>query len=210
VFISRDGRPLDALEPGARIGTSSLRRRAFLLNRLPHLDLVSLRGNVETRIRKIETENLAGAVLAAAGIRRLGFTDRVTEFLEPDWVIPAIGQGALALEARVDDPQTTEVTATLNHGPTAMCVQVERAFLRRLGGGCQVPIAAHCRPLGDQFSVTAAVVHPDGNPMVRCIFSGATVGEQLGVQLADDLIGQGAAAILRNVLSESWEPGPCA
>jgi hydroxymethylbilane synthase len=208
VFISHDGTSLESQPAGARIGTSSLRRRAFLLHRFPHLEVVSLRGNVETRIRKIETENLAGAVLAAAGVRRLGMAERVTQFLEPDLVIPAIGQGALALESRVNDPRTAAVTATLNHAPTAACVMVERAFLRRLGGGCQVPIAAHCSPKGKEFSVVAAVVHPDGNPMIRCTFTGANVGAGLGVQLADDLIGRGADAILKNVLSADWEPSP--
>ncbi len=144
VFISRDGRPLQELGPGERIGTSSLRRKAFLLNRFNRLEIISIRGNVDTRLRKMESENLAGVILAAAGIIRLGFADRITSYLELDLVIPAIGQGALAIETRANDEATNRVALTLNHPDTAVCVGVERAFLQRMGGGCQVPMAAHC------------------------------------------------------------------
>ncbi|MBM3301847.1 MAG: hydroxymethylbilane synthase, partial [Deltaproteobacteria bacterium] len=126
VFVSRDGTTLEKLEPTARVGTSSLRRRAFLLNRFPSLDVIPMRGNLDTRLRKIETENLAGAVLAAAGILRMGFGDRITEYIDPDLMIPAIGQGALAIETRVGDDTTNSVVATLNDPATAECIAVER------------------------------------------------------------------------------------
>jgi hydroxymethylbilane synthase len=210
VFISRDGRHLGDLEPGARIGTSSLRRKAFLLSRYPGLDVISIRGNVDTRVRKIDTEDLAGALLAAAGIKRMGLGDRITSHLEPSEMIPAIGQGALAIETRMDDPETNAKVAELNHPATARCVAVERAFLNRMGGGCQVPMAAHCTSVGNTISVVAAVVHPDGSPMVSDSYEGPNGDSSVGVDLADRLIGQGADVILRSVLGEDWMPGSVA
>jgi hydroxymethylbilane synthase len=210
VFISRDARPIEALEAGSAIGTSSLRRGAFLMNRFPELRIVSIRGNVDTRIRKIETENLAGVVLAAAGVRRMGLAERITAYFETDLMIPAIGQGALAIEARENDARTEKVTATLNHPETAACVQVERAFLQRMGGGCQVPMAAHCFRENDGFRVIAAVAHPDGTRMVRNTYEGEAINAHVGVNLADMLIGQGADTILRSVLAEDWKPVPMA
>jgi len=208
VFISGDGRPLEDLPPGARIGTSSLRRKAFLLNRYPGLEVISIRGNVDTRLRKIETENLAGIMLAAAGISRMGFAERITSFMEPEAMIPAIGQGALAIETRESDPVVKEITAGLNHPETARCVKIERAFLQRMGGGCQVPMAAHCVSHGDGIKLVAAVVHPDGDPMIRDSYAGPDDDVSVGIRLADTLLAQGAAAILKAVLAEDWEPGP--
>jgi hydroxymethylbilane synthase len=208
VFISKDHRGLEELESGARIGTSSLRRKAFLLNRFPYLKVISIRGNVDTRLKKIESENLAGVMLAAAGIIRMGFGDRVTAFVEPDFMIPAIGQGALAIETRADDQLVKDAVAVLNHNETAQCVQVERAFLRRMGGGCQVPMAAHCVVDGDRLKVIAGVVHPDGTPCLREAMTGPKGDPSTGVKLADIMIERGADTILRSVLNKDWEPGP--
>jgi hydroxymethylbilane synthase len=208
VFISRDSRSIEMLDAGDAIGTSSLRRGAFLLNRFPNLRVVSIRGNVDTRIRKIETENLAGVVLAAAGVRRMGLAERITAFLDTDLMIPAIGQGALAIETRENDPTIEPVIATLNHPETNACVAVERAFLKRMGGGCQVPMAAHCFRENGGFRVIAAVAHPDGSRMVRDSLASATITAGAGVNLANTLIEQGADTILRNVLAEDWEPVP--
>jgi hydroxymethylbilane synthase len=208
VFVSRDGCGLENLPAGARIGTSSLRRRAFLLNRFPHLDIISVRGNLDTRLRKIETENMAGVMLAAAGIIRMGYADRITGFMDVETVIPAIGQGALAIETREKDPTVGDIVATLNDPATLRCVQVERAFLQRMGGGCQVPMAAYCVPHEQGIKVTAAVVHPDGNPIIRDEYVGPEAGESIGIRLADALLGQGAAEILKDVLSGDWQPGP--
>lgn len=207
-FISRDGLNLEDLPAGARIGTSSLRRRAFLLHRFPKLEIISIRGNVDTRLRKIETENLSGVMLAAAGIIRMGFADRITRYIDVETVIPAIGQGALAIETRADDPEVAEIIATLNDPVTSQCVRVERAFLQRMGGGCQVPMAAHCIPEADGIKVVAAVVHPDGNPIVSDSYAGPSAGETIGQKLADTLLQKGASEILREVLSDNWEPGP--
>lgn len=207
-FISRDGRSLESLEPGAKIGTSSLRRRAFLLNRYPYVKVVAARGNVDTRLRKIETENLAGAVLAAAGIKRMGFADRVTRYMDAESMIPAVGQGALAVETREDDTTVRAVIANLNHKETALCVGVERAFLRRMGGGCQVPMAAHAVVNGDRLTLFAAVVHPDGNPMLRETLTVQTGDKAIGVRAADILMKRGASSIIKSVLGEDWQPGP--
>lgn len=208
VFISRDGRGLEELPAGAIIGTSSLRRKAFLLQRFPGLQVVPIRGNVETRLRKIKSEGLAGAVLAAAGMKRMGFADRVTSLLEIDLMIPAIGQGAIAIETRENDPRVDAVVACLNDPETARCVAVERAFLARMGGGCQVPMAAHCVSEGDGIRVVAAVVHPDGTAMVKDVYAGRNADPGIGSRLADALIDQGAAEILKSVLGDDWAPGP--
>ncbi|MBI4964120.1 MAG: hydroxymethylbilane synthase [Desulfomonile tiedjei] len=208
VFISADGRTLEDLPAGARIGTSSLRRKAFLLHRYPGLEVISIRGNVDTRLRKIQTENLAGIMLAAAGIIRMGFADRITEYMGPEVMIPAIGQGALALETRESDSAVEEIVAAMDHPETARCVKVERAFLQRMGGGCQVPMAAHCVCDEDGIQVTAAVVHPDGDPMIRDAYTGPFEDARVGTRLADALLSQGATSILKAVLTEDWEPGP--
>ena len=208
VFISRDGRKLEELEPAARIGTSSLRRKAFILSCFPELEVVSIRGNVDTRLKKIETENLAGIMLAAAGIVRMGLSDRITSYMDLDVILPAIGQGALAIETRIDDSSTDGVLAALNDPETAACVAIERAFLQRMGGGCQVPMAAHCVVEGNRVRVQAAVVHPDGNPTVRDTYVGPGGDTRIGIRLADALIEHGAAEILRNVLDDTWQPGP--
>ncbi len=208
VFVSRNGETLDALAPGSKIGTSSLRRKAFLLSRFPDLEIEPIRGNVDTRLNKIHSQNLAGAVLAAAGIKRMEFGDRITSFLEPDFMIPAIGQGAMGVETRGNDPVIEEIVRGLNHPATAFCVQVERAFLRRMGGGCQVPMAAHAILAGDLVEVVAAVVHPDGKPAVKGSTQGPLADAAMGTQLADRLIAAGADRILRQVLGHDWRPGP--
>ena len=208
VFISRDGRELEELKPGERIGTSSLRRRAFILNKFPALEIVSIRGNVDTRLRKIESEKLAGIVLASAGVKRMGFVDRATSFLEPDVMVPAIGQGALGIETRVNDREVEAAVSHLNHYATSACVQIERAFLARMGGGCQVPLAAHAIFGSDGTSVVAAVVHPDGRPMMRESYIGPDGNPGIGSRLADVLIQRGADSIMRSVTGSDWEPGP--
>ncbi len=207
VFISKDGRHLEQLAKGALIGTSSLRRRAFILSRYPGLEIVSIRGNVDTRIKKIVTENLDGIMLAAAGVIRMGFSHKVTEFLPLDFMIPAIGQGAIGIETRIDDDYTNRIIRQLNHESTELCVNVERAFLSRMGGGCQVPMAAHCEWKNGVVSVEAAVAHPDGEPILRQTYRGNDTSAQTGIELADRLIRLGADEILKEVLGSTWEPG---
>ncbi len=208
VFISADGRPLEQLDTGARIGTSSLRRKAFLLKNYSGLDIVDIRGNVDTRLRKIESEHLAGVILAAAGVKRMGFAERITTYLPVDTMIPAIGQGALGVEIRQADPKVLEIVDLLNHEPTAACVRIERAFLRRMGGGCQVPMAAHAVVQNGEVVVSAAVVHVDGSPTVQDRFSGPTDDASLGTALADSLIERGADSIMKSIEGDDWHPGP--
>lgn len=208
VFVSSENQSLEGLKPGSRIGTSSLRRRAFLLNAFPGLDVVSIRGNVDTRIRKIDSLNMSGVILAAAGLIRMGYLDKLQCFLDPEVMIPAIGQGALAIETREGDAHALEMLSFLNDPTTAVCVSVERAFLQRMGGGCQVPMAAYCTQSGSNgFSFGAAVVHPNGSPMIRDHFVSESVSPEDGARIADLLMDRGASRILKEVLGGDWQPG---
>ncbi len=207
VFLSAQAARLEDLAPGARIGTSSLRRGAFILNRHPQMEIVPIRGNVETRIKKIESERLAGVVLAAAGLLRMGYSRHIASYLDPSVFIPAIGQGALAVETREDDAVVREKVAALNDNMTEKCVEVERAFLCRMGGGCQVPMAAHCIPLNGGFRCLAAVVHPSGHPRVQDEYRGDSIDVKDGALLAEKLLDRGASEILKKVLGRDWEPG---
>jgi hydroxymethylbilane synthase len=206
VFVSGDGRALDELTPGEIVGTSSLRRKAFLLNRFPYLQVKSVRGNVDTRLKKIRTEGMAGIILAAAGMNRMGFHNRITSFLSSDLMIPAIGQGAIAIEIRQDDYNLAQLLYNFNHQETALCVGIERAFLKRLGGGCQVPMAAHCNIEGSSTLVVAAIAHPDGNPIFTARYCGNERIEDVGIRLADSLLEQGASSVLTEVLGNGWMP----
>ena len=200
VLISRGGMTLERLERGARIGTSSLRRQAQLLNLRPDLSIQVLRGNLDTRLRKLAAGEYDGIVLAAAGLRRLGWADRVTEYLSPDVCLPAIGQGALALEGRADDAFVRDVAARLDHRPTRLAVTAERALLERLEGGCQVPIAAHAMVEGDALMMNALVAGVDGRRLVRdSIRGGVEEAHHLGVRLAERLLERGGGEILKEI-----------
>ena len=199
-LISRQGKKLHALPRGARIGTSSLRRQAQLLNHRPDLTVVPLRGNLDTRMRKLRTETLDAVVVAAAGVYRLGRQDEITEILSAEISLPAVGQGALGLEVREEDRKIHNLIAHLNHRPSALTVAAERAFLARLGGGCQVPIAAYGQLDGDQLHLTALVSMPDGTEIVRGERQGPSAhGEEIGTALAEELLGRGAERILEEL-----------
>jgi hydroxymethylbilane synthase len=199
-LISRQGKKLLALPRGARIGTSSLRRQAQLLNHRPDLTVVPLRGNLDTRIRKLRTETLDAVVVAAAGVYRLGRQDEITEILSAEISLPAVGQGALGLEVREEDRKIHNLIAPLNHRASALTVAAERAFLARLGGGCQVPIAAYGQLDGDQLHLTGLVSMPDGTEIVRGERQGPSAhGEEIGITLAEDLLGRGADRILEEL-----------
>ena len=200
VLVSRDGLKLDELPSGARIGTSSLRRRAQLLNRRPDLKIESIRGNVETRLSKIVTENLDGVILAAAGLNRLGLAHKITQHLEPGVMLPAIGQGALGLETRMDDKVVLEIISFLDHRDTAVCVKAERAFLERLEGGCHVPIAALGVLKKDRLQLTGLVADPDGRKCLRDrLEAEPEEAEELGKSLAEELLDRGADEILSSI-----------
>jgi hydroxymethylbilane synthase len=193
----------DDLPRGARVGTSALRRQAQLLAIRPDLEMVVIRGNVETRLGKMETENLDAVVLAAAGLKRLGFDDRITEFLPVGLSLPAIGQGALGIECRLEDMAVLETVSFLNDPTTARCVGAERAFLRRCRGGCQVPIAAHGEIIGDQLRLSAFIGSVDGGKSVKGALAGpAELYEKLGVELADILLDDGGREVLDEVYGE--------
>ncbi len=208
VFISRDGRPLKDLRQGARIGTSSLRRQAQLLNFRPDLQIVQLRGNLDTRLRKVaqssSDEGLDGIILAAAGLKRMGWLDRVTEYLLFEMSLPAVGQGALGIECRMGDATTNQKLKFLNHPETRCCVLAERAFLGRLEGGCQVPIAAHGRIENNYLHLDGLVASMDGRRLIRDSVQGPQEeAERLGVHLAEQLVSQGAEAILQEIYSKT-------
>ena len=188
------------LPQGARIGTSSLRRKAQLLHLRPDFQMIDIRGNVETRIRKLTDEDLDAVVLAAAGMNRLGFAGNISEYLPVEISLPAIGQGALGLETRVADGEINALVDFFNHPDTAWAVTAERALLRRLEGGCQVPIAAYGTVSGGRVNLTGLVSSVDGRELLR-LSAEAPVeqAEQLGISLADDLLIRGAGKILNEV-----------
>jgi hydroxymethylbilane synthase len=196
-FVSRKHRRFDDLPPGAVVGTSSLRRRAQALHRRPDLQLLDLRGNVETRLRKLEEQNLDALILAEAGLRRLGLESALTELLDPQWMLPAVGQGALGLECRSDDTTTRSLLASLNHIPTQQAVLAERALLRGLGGGCLVPIGARTHLDGDRLRINGVVLSPDGSQRIVAEYGGAlAAAEAVGGHLAATLLESGAAKLL--------------
>ncbi|GAB4166133.1 MAG: hydroxymethylbilane synthase [Geothermobacteraceae bacterium] len=188
------------LPRGARIGTSSLRRKAQLLELRPDFEMVDIRGNVETRIRKLTEDNLDAVVLAAAGMKRLGFGDQISEYLPVDVSLPAIGQGALGLESRIDDDETNALIDFFNEPDTAAAVIAERALLARLEGGCQVPIAAHATVEAGTLTLKGLVASVDGQEVIRGEKSGPTdQAAAIGKALAEDLIDKGAGRILNEV-----------
>jgi hydroxymethylbilane synthase len=207
-LISRHGLPFDRLPKGARIGTSSLRRQAQLLARRPDLSIVMLRGNLDTRLRKLDEGEFDAIVLASAGLRRLGWSERVTEWLAPDVSLPAIGQGALGLEGRADDEFVRKLAARLDHRPTRIAVTAERALLERLEGGCQVPIAAHATIEGQILSVVGLVAAVDGRRVVRDSVQGSVEeAHSLGVRLAERLLAHGGAEILKEIYEKGSGEG---
>jgi len=188
------------LPQGARIGTSALRRKAQLLHLRPDLKMIDIRGNVETRIRKLTEDNLDAVILAAAGMHRLGFTGQIGEYLPVEISLPAIGQGALGLESRIGDAETNALIDFFNHPETAWAVRGERAFLKRLEGGCQVPIACYGTVSGDRLALTGLVADCEGVRLLKKTVSGhVDECEHLGTSLADDLLIQGAGKILNEV-----------
>ena len=196
VLVTRSpGRFVD-LRPGAVVGTSSPRRRAIALSLRPDLDVQPLRGNVDTRLRKLQEGAGDAIVLAAAGLLRLGITAEHVDALDPEVFVPAVGQGVLAVEGRADDARTAGLLRTIDHGPTRACALAERAFLARLGASCLTPMAAHARLQGDVLRVSALVASEDG----RCILREQTRGGPadavaLGLAVAERLLARGAADI---------------
>ena len=199
-FLSVKYRKFEELPPGAKLGTSSLRRQTQLLGLRPDLSVETLRGNLDTRIRKMEEGRYDAIILAAAGLRRLGWEAKITEYISEEMSLPAIGQGALGIEIRVDDRDTREAVSFLNDRDTAFAVRAERGFLKRLEGGCQVPIASYGRTEGDGIFLEGMVGRPDGSEIIRGNARGSTSDpEALGAGLAEQLLARGAKAILDEV-----------
>jgi hydroxymethylbilane synthase len=229
-FVSRSGdrgfefASFKSLPEGATVGTSSLRRACQLLHIRPDLSIEQLRGNLDTRLRKLDEGKYNAVILAAAGIKRLGLAHRITELLPLHVSLPAIGQGAIGIECRIDDERVNGLIASLNHAETALCVKAERAFLKKLEGGCQVPVAAHARlrqtdramagrpspdrtkganlygPRGQSLWIDGLVGSLTGDRMISGSIAGnPDMPQHLGIQLADDILARGAKEILDEV-----------
>ncbi|RSD23333.1 hydroxymethylbilane synthase [Mesobacillus subterraneus] len=203
VLISNGHVGFNDLKPGSVIGTSSLRRSAQLLARRPDLEMKWIRGNIDTRISKLETEGYDGIILAAAGLKRMGWaSDTVTEFIDEDVCVPAVGQGALSIECRGDDTELLQLLEKFTSPETSAAVRAERAFLHKMEGGCQVPIAGYAY-INEQEEIvlTALVGSPDGKTIIREQVTG-TNPEELGELAADKLISQGAKDLIDRVKQE--------
>jgi len=199
VLVTREPTSLDRLPAGARIGTGSLRRRAQLLYHRSELSVVGIRGNVDTRLRKLDAGEVDALVMAAAGLKRIGRGDRIVEFLPSEICVSAVAQGALGLQARANDSGTEE-WSFLHHAPTSAEVTAERSFLSRLGGGCQVPVGGRAVVAGDEIAMVGVVASPDGKALKRGERSGKFVdAAKLGVELAEELLRAGADRILASV-----------
>ena len=200
VLISKDGKSLKNLPKGAKIGTSSLRRQAQLLHFRSDFELIPLRGNLDTRLKKLRTLNLDAIVLALAGVKRLGFEEKITEIIPPEVSLPAIGQGALGIETRTADQEVERQIRFLNDRDSSIAISAERAFLGKLEGGCQVPIAAFARIVGTTLQVDGLVGTTDGRRLIRHHVEGPVERpESLGVELAEILLAEGAKEILNEV-----------
>jgi len=200
VLISKDQRRLEDMPVGARIGTGSLRRGFQLLHLFPEIELVPLRGNLDTRIRKIQTDGLDGIIVAAAGLKRMGWTDRITQVIPVEIMLPAVGQGALGIELRTNDEAVRRAVSFINHPRTWVEVSAERAFLKRLGGGCQLPVAAYGVKESNDLTVTGLLGSLDGREMIRDEVRGVSEdAEVLGTSLAERILSNGGQAILDDV-----------
>lgn len=196
-WVSPEGAKFLELPLGARVGTSSLRRACLLKAARPDLKVVPLRGNVQTRLRKTEELGLGGTVLAVAGLVRLGLAGRITEILPLELSLPAVGQGALALEARAEDRELLAQARQLEHRATRLAIDAERAFLARLEGGCNVPLGGYADVRGEELHLQGFVGSPDGTEVLRGDVQGrAAAGPELGRALAEALLLRGAGRLL--------------
>ena len=197
-FVSNRYSGLNELPANARIGTSSLRRECQLKEKFPDAEVVPLRGNVNTRLAKLDAGDYDAIILASAGLKRLGMANRITQSLDTGVSLPAIGQGAIGIECRIDDLEINEILSTLHDTETGLCVSAERAMNARLNGGCQVPIAGFAQLQGGQIFMRGLVGNPDGSVLYRSERSGGLdQGEVIGRQIAEDLLAQGADEILQ-------------
>lgn len=203
-FVSNSYRAFEELPQGAVVGTSSLRRQSQLMERRPDLNIKFLRGNVQTRLKKLDDGEFDAIILASAGLKRLELGDRIAEVLDVQVSLPAVGQGAVGIECRSDDPEINALIAPLDDHKTHVRVRAERAMNRRLGGGCQVPIAGYAELEHGVIVLHGLVAQPDGKKVLRGSISGRPEdAEELGTVLAEDLLSRGADAILKEVYAQS-------
>lgn len=197
VLVSNQFKNFADLPQGAMVGTSSLRRSAQLKNLRPDLIFETLRGNVGTRLKKLDEKNFAAIVLAAAGLKRMNLESHISEYFSPEMLLPAVGQGAIAIESRSDDPKMKAYLQTLDDAQTRTCVTAERAMNARLNGGCQVPIAGFAILQNNKLFLRGLVASLDGKKILRAAAHGApTEAAAIGIQVAEDLLSQGAGEIL--------------
>ena len=202
-FVSSKYESFQQLPAGAKVGTSSLRRKAQLLHARPDLQIEDLRGNVNTRLRKMEEENFDGIILACAGLKRLGFGDKIRQVLPQTMCLPAVGQGALAIECRQADKETRELLEFLNDKCTRLCTEAERGFLATVEGGCQVPVGVHAVSAEAGIRVEAVIASLDGSTLLRdaqeAEVKDAQEARAVGVNLAEKLLARGGREILRSI-----------
>jgi len=204
VIISPEGYTLDTLPKGAKVGTSSLRRRAQILNYRADLQLEDIRGNLSTRLRKMIDEDFAAIVLAAAGILRMGWQDQIAQYIPLNISLPAVGQGSLGIEIREDDQDTQQVIFPLHHKQSAYEILAERSLLAYLEGGCQIPIGALGKVHENSITLEAMVASLDGKTLIRDEIQGCiNKSEEIGIQLAERLVEKGAGEILKQVRQET-------
>jgi hydroxymethylbilane synthase len=198
--VNNDYQRLDDIPIGSEVATGSLRRKCQLLNWRPDLKIIEIRGNLNSRFKKLDESKWAGMILARAGVDRLGWENRITQILKLDKILPAVGQGALGIETRTGDQETIEIVSRLNHKETEISVKGERALLRRLEGGCQIPIGAYGRLVKKNFRLDAVIGSLDGKRIVRDFIQGKPENaEQLGIELAEILLANGGEEILAEI-----------
>jgi len=203
-FVSNNYKDFSELPEGARLGTSSLRRQCQLKEARPDLQILDLRGNVNTRLAKLDAGDYDAIILACAGLKRLGFDERITASMSPDTSLPAIGQGAIGIECRKDDAAINNLIAVLDDPVTHICVEAERAMNERLGGGCQVPIAGFAELNDEQLQLRGLVGRTDGSEILRsAIFGQPSEAASMGTALAEELLARGADTILEALYAES-------
>ena len=199
-FVSNQYASLNDLPQNAKVGTSSLRRQTQIKEARPDLEILSLRGNVNSRLQKLDNGDFDAIILAAAGLKRLGFDDRIAQCIPAEQSLPAIGQGAIGIECRVDDERVNTLLTPLHHKETALRVTTERAFNTRLQGGCQVPIAGYSELKGDKIYLRGLVGYPDGSALYRAEQTASIAdAEKMGVEVAENLLAQGADKVLASI-----------
>lgn len=201
-LVSINGKKLHQLDESDVIATSSLRRKAQLLHMNPKLKIVDIRGNVDTRLQKMQDGYCTAMIMASAGLQRLGYHDRITEIIDPEAIVPAVSQGAIAIEVRDNDPAVQSLIDQINHQPTMLAVKAERVFLRSLEGGCQVPIGCYSTVVGDKYKITGFVSDLDGTQMLKGAKEGSiSEAQSVAKSLADNFCSKGALDIIKKIRS---------